>query len=102
MYPVTIYSAAFGSPRSSWLLLVAHLLLHSGRHSLRDFCSTPLGFVHSYMQVDKQVSKAGSFFVPFNSASSFAKARGTLHVAAVTPAVTRARKLDRLSFVSAD
>lgn len=99
---VFIYCAAFGSPRRSWFLLVAHLALHSGMHSFLDFCSSPLGLVHSYIQVDKQASKAGSFFVPFKSASPLAKARGTLHVAAVTPAPTRAKKLDRLSCDSAE
>jgi hypothetical protein len=28
---------------------LAHSFLQSGRHSLRDFCSVPLGLVHSYI-----------------------------------------------------
>jgi hypothetical protein len=30
-----------------------HFSLHSGRHSVRDFCASPLGFVQKYMQLDR-------------------------------------------------
>ena len=58
-----------GSPFINCALVVAHCCLHSGRHSARVFCSTPLGLVHSYIHLDKQASNSGSFFVPFTASS---------------------------------
>ena len=67
----------------SCALLVAHFCLQSGKHSCRDFCSEPLGLVHSYMHLLKQASKAGSFLVPLRAGSSLAAQadEGTAQVA---------------------
>jgi hypothetical protein len=48
----------------SCVLLVAHVFLHSGKHSDLDFCSSPLGLVQSYMHWLKQASNLGSCLVP--------------------------------------
>ena len=67
-----------GVPIMSCALVVAHLALHSGRHSWRDFCSSAFGLVHSYMHNDTQDWNAGSAFVPFVAArSSLADAADT-------------------------
>lgn len=34
-------------------LVVAHLVLHSGKHSPRLFCSAPFGLVHSYIHCER-------------------------------------------------
>lgn len=67
-----------GVPRSSWALVEAHLDLHSGRHSARVFCSAPFGFVHSYMHLERQFSKSGSFLVPFKLSSAASATVGTV------------------------
>lgn len=63
-----------GSPNINCSFDLAQLFLHSGRHSARDFCSAPLGFVHSYMHLERQASNDGSFLVPFKAGSTSAPA----------------------------
>ena len=57
-------------PSISCSLLVAHFCLHSGKHSVRDFCSSPLGLVHSYKHKLRQASNLGSFLVPTSFGST--------------------------------
>ncbi len=66
-----------GWPVNNCSFVVAHVFLHSGMHSFLDFCSSPLGFVHSKMHWLKHASKLGSFLVPLTAGSTsfdFAKA----------------------------
>ena len=79
---------------ANWFLFVAHFCLHSGRHSERDFCSTPLGLVHSYIQVERQASNAGSFFVPLIDGSTSLAHAGVPQAPIAIPPATRERKLD--------
>lgn len=71
-----------------------HFALHSGRHSARDFCSAPLGLVHSYMHTLSLAWTSGSFLDPLvNSASLAQTGAGTASVAVATnPPVMTARK----------
>lgn len=50
-----------------------HLALHSEMHSARDFCSDPLGLVHSYIHTLSLAWTSGSFLEPLVKASSFAQ-----------------------------
>ena len=54
----------------SCALLVAHLALHSGIHSILLFCSIPLGLVQSYKHLPKHPSNSGSFLVPLIAGST--------------------------------
>lgn len=85
---LSYYSFLIGVPFINCSLVVAHFFLHSGMHSARLFCSSPLGLVHSYRHLDRQASYAGSFLVPLRAGSTSAAKAGDdgPETAAVTPA----------------
>jgi hypothetical protein len=76
-------------------LVLAHELLHSGKHSLRDFCSVPLALVQSYRQSERQASNSGSFLVPLSAASSAQAGQVVLAVVQPNVAAVTNKKLDR-------
>ncbi len=71
-----------------------HLALHSGRHSALDFCSAPLGLVHSYIHTLSLAWTSGSFLEPLVKASSLAQTGAGVATAPVVsnPPTTTARK----------
>ena len=85
-----------GVPSINCCFVVAHLVLHSGRHSALDLLST-FGFVHSYMHSLRQVWYLGSAFVPLieGSVSFAAKAGFGEAVAANTAAAAEVQVVVR-------
>lgn len=51
-----LYDFVFSYDEDGAGFVSLHCFLHSGRHSARDFCSAPLGLVHSYMHLLRHAS----------------------------------------------